>query len=192
MRPSPPPSSGSARALDARGGDGPMPLHAIPRRALLRLIAFLIVLNGALDLILALVRELPARAALLQDVLPLDVSLGSRTLTVVAGFMLIMLGRGLARGKRHAWMMAFPLLLSAAVLHLVKDLDVEQAVFALLLAAVLWLRREDYQAGSDAPSLRRGYVALALGVALATGYSFGGVLVLHHQLHHPLRIRHAL
>jgi lysylphosphatidylglycerol synthetase-like protein (DUF2156 family) len=49
-------------------------------------------------LILALVRDLPARAALLQDVLPLDSSLGSRTLTVVAGFMLMMLGRGLARG----------------------------------------------------------------------------------------------
>ena len=169
-----------------------MPWCVARRPALRRLIAFLIVFNGALDLILALVRDLPERAALLQDVLPLDISLGSRTLTVVAGFMLIMLGRGLARGKRHAWMMAFPLLLSAAVLHLVKDLDVEQAVFALLLAAVLWLRREDYQAGSDAPSLRRGYVALALGVALATGYSFGGVLVLHHQLHHPLRIRHAL
>ena len=73
-----------------------MPLHAIPRRALLRLIAFLIVLNGALDLFLALVRELPARAALLQDVLPLDVSLGSRTLTVVAGFVLIKLPHGLS------------------------------------------------------------------------------------------------
>jgi lysylphosphatidylglycerol synthetase-like protein (DUF2156 family) len=76
------------------------------------------------------------------------------------------------RAKRHAWMMAFPRLLAVAVLHLVKDLDVEQALFALLLAAVLWLRRGDYQAGSDAPSLRRGYVAFALGVALATVYSF--------------------
>jgi phosphatidylglycerol lysyltransferase len=35
-------------------------------------------------------------------------------------------------------------------------------------------------------------VALALGVALATVYSFGGLLVLHRQLHHRLVIRHAL
>jgi lysylphosphatidylglycerol synthetase-like protein (DUF2156 family) len=86
---------------------------------------------------------------------------------------------------------AFALLLAAAVLHLTKDLDVEQAAFALLLAAVLWLRRQDYQAESDAPSPRRGYLALALGVALATGYSVGGVLVLHRQLHHPPVIWHA-
>ena len=169
-----------------------MPWRAPLRPALRRLIAVLIVFNGALDLILALVRDLPARAALLQDVLPLDVSLGSRTLTVVSGFALIMVGRGLARGKRHAWMVAFPLLLAGAVLHLTKDLDVEQAVFALLLAAVLWLRRQDYRAGSDAPSLRRGYAALALGVALATVYSVGGVLVLHRQLHHRVVIRHVL
>ena len=91
-----------------------MPWRAPLRPALRRLIAVLIVFNGALDLILALVRDLPARAALLQDVLPLDVSLGSRTLTVVSGFALIMVGRGLARGKRHAWMVAFPLLLAVS------------------------------------------------------------------------------
>jgi hypothetical protein len=58
--------------------------------------------------------------------------------------------------------------------------------------ARLWPRRQDYQSGSDTPSLRRGYTALALGVTLATVYSFGGVLVIHRQLHHPLVIRHVL
>jgi hypothetical protein len=66
--------------------------------------------------------------------------------------------------------------------------------------AHLWLRRQDYQSGSDTPSLRRGYTALVLSVALATVYSFGGVLVIHRQLHHvihrqlhhPVVIRHVL
>jgi hypothetical protein len=55
-----------------------MPWCVTRRPALRRLIAFLIVFNGALDLILALVRDLPERAALLQDVLPLDISLCPR------------------------------------------------------------------------------------------------------------------
>ncbi|HKC73583.1 MAG TPA: hypothetical protein VKF37_05200 [Chloroflexota bacterium] len=55
--------------------------------------------------------------------------------------------------------------------------------------ARLWLSRRDYQSGSDTPSLRRGYTALALGVILATVYCFGGVLGIHRQLHHPVVIR---
>ncbi len=155
-----------------------------------RLVAALILLNGMLDLALAVGRSLPERGLLLRAVLPLEVSLGSRTLTVVAGFALIMLARGLARGKRHAWRLALPLLLVAAALHLLKDLDVEQASFALLLAALLWLRRHDYRSGSDEPSLRRGYVALVAGVALASAYSVGGLLLLQHGAE-PVLAHHA-
>lgn len=168
---------------------------AIPTRShhlltVRRLIAALILLNGALDLALAVGRSLPERAVLLRQAFPLDVSLGSRTLTVVAGFALVMLARGLARGKRTAWGLALPLLLVAALLHLLKDFDVEQALFALLLAALLWLRRHEYQAGGDTPSLRRGAVALVVGVALASAYSVGGLLLLEQGAepvlpHHP-------
>ncbi len=154
-----------------------------------RVAAGLILLNGILDLALAVGRSLPERALLLRQVFPLEVSLGSRTLTVVTGFALIMLARGLARGKRQAWRVAVPLLLVAAILHLLKDLDVEQALFALLLAALLWRHRHAYQAGGDAPSLRRGYLALVAGVALASAYSVGGLLLLE-QGTQPVLIHH--
>ena len=83
-------------------------------------------------------RSAPARLHDLTKVVPLGVAQGASAATVVAGMLLIMLGQSLRRRKRRAWRAALALSVLTMVLHVVKGLDVEEAVaspWSLVVAA---------------------------------------------------------
>lgn len=105
----------------------------------------------------------------------------AQTYTVVVGFFLIMLSYGLARGKRHAWLISLALLLLSAVLHVQRSGSVLATVVALLLAALLCVLASFFQARSDPPSVWRGYIAVFLGLGIVTFYAIGGFLALFND-----------
>jgi phosphatidylglycerol lysyltransferase len=108
--------------------------------------------------------------------------INAQNLTVVVGFFLIMLSYGLMRGKRHAWLITMILLLVSAIfLHVLRGGSVLATVIALLLAAVLGALYHFFQAKSDPPSVRQGYVALALGLGIVMFYTIGGFLALYND-----------
>ena len=150
-----------------------------------RALPWIVAANGVSTLLSALLVHLPERLALLRGILPLEVQSGSRTLSVVTGFLLILLARGLARRKRQAWLATLALLTVSAAAHVLEGLNVEEAGLALLLALLLWALRADYQARSDPPSMLRGYVALVAGLLLAFAYSYSGLFLLHDQFSTP-------
>ena len=78
-----------------------------------------------------------------------------------------MLARGVRRGQRRAWLVCLALLIAVAVLHLVKGVDVEEAIVALAAAGYLWLHRESFQAKTDVARLGRGLLSVA-GAAVLT------------------------
>src|SRR3954454_12741368 len=82
----------------------------LPTRLWIRLLAILVVTMGGVNVLSALLAHAPHRLRLLHSVLPLQVTHGSRTLTVVAGFLLMLLGKGLWRRKQRAWEFAVLLL----------------------------------------------------------------------------------
>lgn len=106
--------------------------------------------------------------------LPLALLHVSCSLALIAGFALLVVARALWRGKRAAWALAIALLIGAAVLHLVKGLDWEEASVALALALALVTQRAHFPRRSDPPTLRRLPALLAGGIVLIGLYALVG------------------
>lgn len=105
----------------------------------------------------------------------------AQTFTVVIGFFLILLSYGLARGKKHARNITLILLLVSAVLHIQRSGSVLATVVAIVFALVLLTLSRFFQARSDPPSVRRGYIALCLGLGIVIFYAIGGFIALYDE-----------
>lgn len=104
-----------------------------------------------------------------------------RTLALILGFFLCIVAVGLARGKRRAWQFALILFPLSVFAHIVKGLDVEEAVLAMLLWLGLFSSRAFFCVESDPRLTWRGIVLLLLGFMLLLVYSIGGFYLLQAQ-----------
>src|SRR5947199_7140804 len=102
----------------------------------------------------------------------------AQSFIVAIGFFLIMLSYGLARGKKHAWCITLFLLVLSALLDVRRSGSILSTTVTLLLALLLYLLSRFFQAKSDPPSVRRGYIALALGLGIVFFYAVGGFIAL--------------
>jgi len=150
--------------------------------------------------------QVPRRLEHVREYVPLEVLHGSRLLTVVAGFLLLLLGHGLWRHKRRAWQGAVGLLGASTLLHIVPI-----AVHATLrlnwrvaghsaealagnilgLVALVALRKE-FGAGSDPPSFNRGLKVLAVSVGFACAYGTVGFYLLDREFHERFNLPQSL
>ncbi len=99
--------------------------------------AGLTLVSGAVLLFSGATRALPARMAILRDVLPLSVLEVSHLLASVIGMLLLILARGLQRRLDAAYWLTLVLLLAGAVFSLLKGIDYEEATLLTLLALAL-------------------------------------------------------
>ena len=150
------------------------------RRVVRSLIGFVTCLVGISDMLSVLMPRL--NWEILLGAWPiLDHRVPAQSFIVVIGFFLIMLSYGLARGKKHAWRITLVLLLLSAVLHIRRSGSVLATVIALLLAVLLYLLARFFQAKSDPPSVRRGYIGLGLGLGIVSFYAIGGFIALYDE-----------
>ncbi len=112
---------------------------------------------------------------------PVDIHHGVHKLIVVVGFFLIMLSYGLTRGKYGAWCLAVLLLLLSIVLHILNGGQVLPTILTGVLITLLAACFRSFQAKSDPPSVRRGSIALFVGLGIVTLYTIGGLLALYNQ-----------
>ncbi|MEO8459915.1 MAG: lysylphosphatidylglycerol synthase domain-containing protein, partial [Dokdonella sp.] len=92
---------------------------------------------GAVLLFSGATRALPARMAILRDVMPLTVLEVSHLLASVIGMLLLILARGLQRRLDAAYVLTLILLVAGAVFSLFKGIDYEEASLLALLAMAL-------------------------------------------------------
>jgi lysyl-tRNA synthetase class 2 len=118
----------------------------------------------------------PARRTSVEELslfIPAPASAAAVALTAMSGLLLVLLAHGLLRRKRRAWRMAVVLTALLAVTHVVKGLDVEEAVLSTALLAVLLSARAEFRAEGD-PSTRwlavRVFAFLAVG-GFAAGFA---------------------
>ncbi|HET6816813.1 MAG TPA: phosphatidylglycerol lysyltransferase domain-containing protein [Mycobacteriales bacterium] len=137
------------------------------------ILAFATVVLGIVDIISAVTPEQTARLHALTQVVPLPVAHAASAVTVGVGLLLTMLGHGLRRRKRRAFRAAVALLLLSTVLHVVKGLDVEEAVTTAVLAALLLASSAQFYALGDPRTRKRAplaFIALfAASVAIGLG-----------------------
>jgi phosphatidylglycerol lysyltransferase len=154
-----------------------------PDRTLVRrFFAGLLVAVGTLDLFEALVAPHLLRGRFVSNLLPDSLVAGSRTGIILVGLGLLLLARGVARGKRVAWQLTVGVLAVSVLFHLVKDLDFEDALLDAWIAVGLWWLRRHFQAKSDPASVRRGLAFFAAAAGLALTYAAAGSWLLRAEL----------
>ncbi|HKF00468.1 MAG TPA: phosphatidylglycerol lysyltransferase domain-containing protein [Actinomycetes bacterium] len=186
-------ATGLAPPPDATTGDAPgearARLLAIRRRDRApRLAAALTVLAGSLNLASALLPAERDRMRLLDGVVPGAVSRGATVAVAAAGIGLLLLAGGLRRRHRAAWLGAVVLLAGSAVLHIVKGLDVEEALAEAFLAGLLAGQAGCFPARAAA-GRRRVVLGQALVVASATlAYGVAGLAANDHDVRADLGV----
>ena len=140
---------------------------AQPSRRAPIVLAALVATAGILDIASAVTPELADRVQLIEGVAPNAVPGLASALIVPTGLALIVLARGLWRRRRRAWQVTVALVLVAAILHILKGLDYEEATVSIALALALIARRNDFE-GSGDPATRHevGLRALVYVVAI--------------------------
>ena len=143
-----------------------------PGRRWPTVLALLVAASGVLDVASAITPAVESRLHLIENATPNFVPKVASALVVPAGLMLILLARGLGRRRRRAWQLTLVLVTVAAVLHLLKGLDYEEAFANCLVALALIARRHDF-AGRGDPSVRvhvAGRAALYVAGIFAYGF----------------------
>jgi lysyl-tRNA synthetase, class II len=156
----------------AWSGGPPGPGPPLQRRSRVpRLAAALAVLAGLVNLVSALLPAERERLRLLAQLVPGAVSRGATVAVAAAGVGLLLLADGLRRRHRAAWLAAVGLLAGSAILHVVKGLDLEEALAEAFLAGLLSGHAGHFP-GRAAPGERPsvlGPVLTVVGATLAYG-----------------------
>lgn len=145
------------------------------------IIAAIVFLAGMVNIYSAWVGIEHSRVVMLSSLLPLKVSHCSRTLTVLAGMLLIMLSWSLFRRKRRAWIAAVALLSISLALHMLKGLDYEEAIFTALVLGALLGARGEFVVRSDPRSFFSAGMVCAMAVLGSLLYGILGFALL--QMH---------
>jgi len=125
----------------------------VSKRAPLILAVF-VAASGILDVASAVIPGVTSRLNAIESVTPNAVPHLARALVVPTGLALVILARGLRRRRRRAWQLTTALVVAAALLHIVKGLDYEEAIACTVLATILIARRNDFTGHGD-PDTRR-------------------------------------
>src|SRR4051794_21601295 len=111
-------------------------------------------LVGVVAILSSSTAEFTDRFDIVRGLLPQGMPEAAQVLTLAFGLALLILSRGLARGKRRAWVLAVALVGATAFTHLAKGLDVEEACGSLVVLAFLWRTRRHFVAPGDPESVR--------------------------------------
>ena len=125
-------------------------------RRVRRLAALAVAVVGFLSLLSALAEPLRGRLNVLRELFPLAIPETAASLTALGGIGLMVLARGVRRGQRRAWLVCEGLLIAVALLHVVKGVDVEEALIALGAGTFLWVYRSSFEAKTDTERVGRG------------------------------------
>jgi len=153
------------------------------RRRARRIAAGLILFQGVINVAISVAPPLRSRLHLVLNVLPLGAAQSAAAFTAVAGFVMIMIARGIRRGQRRAWYLAVTLLAVTIGTHFARGGSVAASGFALVIMTFLIVRRQHFQASADRSSVKaalpRLFGAAFVAVAAAT---LGAEATSRHQL----------
>jgi len=148
---------------------------ALGVRRIRRVAAAAIAAAGVLNIVSAFTPPLGDRLRALLDLVPLSVPQAATGAEVIGGLGLLLVARGIRRGQRRAWAVSIVLLGLAAVLHVAKGVDVEEAAAVVALAVYLLRHRSAFSGGVRPASARQGAVGAVLAGLAAT--ALGTVVV---------------
>jgi phosphatidylglycerol lysyltransferase len=138
------------------------------------LLALIVLGSGLVNLYSVAGRALPERAAILREVFPLVFIHLSRFLALLTGFALVFLSLNIYKKKRRAFRITLLLSILSIFFYLTKGLNYEEAILSVILVVLLWSSRKVFTVESRIPSLKWGFIRLALAFAIALIYGIAG------------------
>jgi phosphatidylglycerol lysyltransferase len=139
---------------------------------------------GTINLLSAVTPSLGKRVEWLEALFPFEVRAGGHIFAALSGFFLLALASNLWRRKRVAWLLTVLLLAISITSHLIKGLDIEESLLAMVLLGQLLLLRKAFTARSDIPSITQGVRALIGALLFTLAYGTAGFFFLdkHYQV----------
>ncbi len=153
-----------------------------PVRRRLRLLGLAVSGAGVVNIVSALTPEFRGRLELVRDAFTPEVAHFAMGATALVGVALVLLGRGIARHRRLAYRAAVVLLVLSAVTHLLKGLDVEEALVLLGIAALLWRSRGLFTAPTPPARWRTAAMLVLTVIPVAFAYGIAGFAIRHNRV----------
>jgi phosphatidylglycerol lysyltransferase len=146
-----------------------------------RLVAFVVLGSGLVNVFSVIGPALPNRATVVRGLFPLEFIHLSRFSTLLIGFALIISSINIYKGKKRAFQLVFLLTLLSIVFHLTKGLDYEEAIVSGALLVLLLLTRRRFAVKSSIPDLRAGLNRLVVAFTAALLYGVAGFWLLDRR-----------
>jgi lysyl-tRNA synthetase class 2 len=152
-------------------------------------VAVFVAASGVLDVASTVTPAIDSRLRLIEDATPNIVPRLATALVVPTGIALVLLARGLRRRRRRAWELTLALIVAAALLHILKGLDYEEAIANVLLALALVALRHDFTGRGDPTTRARNLLAPALMYAAAIfAYGIGALWINRTMIDRPFSV----
>lgn len=134
----------------------------------------LVLASGLILLLSAATPDLVYRLKFTEELLPFPVMRFSHYLSVLVGFMLILLSRAVSLRIHRAYIWTGILLFGGALFAVTKGFDYEEAVFLLIVALILWISRARFYRVRVPFSRLSAFWWLILTSTIAAGYYWLG------------------
>lgn len=151
------------------------------KNSLVNVIAATVFLSGLLNITSTFFLYSTDRLRLLREYFPLELSNLSRTATIITGFFLIFVSKGLLERKKRAWLFSFILIAASSLLHIFKGLDIEEAVILLVILIILIYTKEEFYVTSSTENFLNNLKTSFIILFLLFLYAFAGMFLLNRQ-----------
>ncbi len=153
-----------------------------------RLIAVVIFLAGLFNLWSGFWSHVPSRLVLIEQIVPLSLIHLSRTLTVIAGFFMLFLAKGLWQRKKRSWWLSLIIVGASVILHLIKGLDFEESLIGLVIFGLLINFKGTFTVKSAGGSILQGFKNSLLILLILFVYSLFGFFAIRREFTHQVTI----
>ncbi len=144
------------------------------RRLPVILVALMTLGSGIVNLWSISTAELPERLAVVREIFPIEFDHISRYAVLFIGFALVISALKLYRRKKRAYQMVVGLSLISVLFHMSTGLNYEESSLALVLAAIAWLNRRQFNVQSGRPDLGGAATQIFMLVGFAILYGVAG------------------
>ena len=102
-----------------------------------KILSFLIFLSGLINIFSSVLSFSVERLSLLETFIPIESTYGSRTVTLLLGFLLLYTAKGIWQRKRNAWIVSIVLLLFSLFSNLLKGFDIGEVIASFIPLSLL-------------------------------------------------------
>ncbi len=147
---------------------------------LLRILPVIIIFSlGVVNIVSALTPAIPSRIHLVETFFSTDLAQISNYTVLIFGIILIVLSIYLFKGAKNAWRAALILSFASVIGHLIKAIDFEEALIALVAFISLLVNRKSYFVRHDISFQRRNFSNVLIALAAMYIYTAVGFYFLH-------------